>query len=41
MRYINNNYFIENVSLQRLAKKFSTPFYCYSYEKIKKKYPKL
>ena len=36
MRYINNNYFIENVSLQRLAKKFSTPFYCYSYEKIKK-----
>ncbi len=36
MRYINNNYFIEKVSLQRLAKKFSTPFYCYSYEKIKK-----
>ena len=36
MRYINNNYFIENVSLQKLAKKFSTPFYCYSYEKIKK-----
>ena len=36
MRYINNNYFIEKVSLQKLAKKFSTPFYCYSYEKIKK-----
>ena len=35
MRYKNNNYFIENISLDKLAKKYSTPLYCYSYNKLK------
>ena len=35
MKYIKNTYYIENISLNRLAKKFSTPFYCYSYNKLK------
>ncbi len=35
MRYINNTYFIENISLDKLAKKYSTPLYCYSYNKLK------
>ena len=26
MKYIKNTYYIENISLNRLAKKFSTPF---------------
>ena len=36
MKYIKNNFFVENVNLQKLAKKFDTPFYCYSYKKLKK-----
>ncbi len=36
MRYINNNFFVEKVSSKSLAKKFGTPLYCYSYEKLKK-----
>ena len=28
MRYKNNNYFIENISLDKLAIKYSTPLYC-------------
>ena len=35
MRYKNNNYFIENISLNKLAIKYSTPLYCYSYNKLK------
>ena len=35
MRYKNNNYFIENISLDKLAIKYSTPLYCYSYNKLK------
>ncbi len=35
MRYKNNNYFIENISIDKLAKKYSTPLYCYSYNKLK------
>ena len=35
MKYIKNTYHIENISLNRLSKKFSTPFYCYSYNKLK------
>ena len=35
MRYKNNNYFIENISLNKLAIKHSTPLYCYSYNKLK------
>ncbi len=36
MKYINNNFFVEKVSSKRLTKKFGTPLYCYSYEKLKK-----
>ena len=35
MRYKNNNYFIENISLDKLAIKYSTPLYCYSYNRLK------
>ena len=35
MRYKNNKYFIENISLDKLAIKYSTPLYCYSYNKLK------
>ena len=36
MKYIKNNLFVENVNLQKLAKKFDTPLYCYSYNRLKK-----
>ena len=36
MKYIKSNFHIEDVNLQKLAKKFDTPLYCYSYEKLKK-----
>ena len=36
MKYFKNNFFVENVNLQNLAKKFDTPLYCYSYERLKK-----
>ena len=36
MKYINNSFSIDNVNLEKLAKKFGTPLYCYSYSKIKK-----
>ena len=36
MKYIKNNFYVEKVNLQKLAKKFDTPLYCYSYEKLKK-----
>ena len=35
MNYRNNNLYIENVSVQKIVKKFGTPSYCYSLEKIK------
>ena len=35
MRYKNNTYFVENISIDRLARKYSTPLYCYSYSKLK------
>ena len=35
MRYKNNNYFIENISLNKLAIKHSTTLYCYSYNKLR------
>ena len=35
MRYINKRLTVENVSFQKIAKKFGTPFYCYSYLKLK------
>ena len=36
MKYIKNNYFVEKINLQKLTKKFDTPLYCYSYNKLKK-----
>ncbi len=36
MKYINKSFFIEKVSAIKLAKKFHTPLYCYSYEKLKR-----
>ena len=35
MNYRNNNLYIENVSVQKIIKKFGTPSYCYSLNKIK------
>ena len=38
IRYKNNNLFVENVSVRRLALKFSTPFYLYSESNIIENY---
>ena len=35
MKYINKNFFIEKVKAKNLAKKFGTPIYCYSYNRLK------
>ena len=35
MKYRNKDFFIEGLKAKFLAKKFSTPLYCYSYNKIK------
>ena len=35
MKYIKKKFFIENIDLIKLAKKYDTPLYCYSYKKIK------
>ena len=35
MKYINRKLSFENVSIQYIAKKYGTPTYCYSYNKIK------
>ncbi len=35
MKYVNKRLTVEKVSFQRIAKKFGTPFYCYSYSKLK------
>ena len=35
MRYIKKNFLIEKIKVKYLAKKFNTPIYCYSYEKLK------
>ena len=34
MKYINKKLFIENISLENIAKKHGTPSYCYSYKKL-------
>ena len=36
MKYINKKLTIEKVSVQNIAKKYSTPTYCYSYNQLKK-----
>ena len=35
MNYKKNSLYIENISIQRIAKKFGTPTYCYSLNKLK------
>ncbi len=35
MRYVNRKLTIEKISLQKIASKFGTPFYSYSYSKLK------
>ena len=35
MNYKKNSFYIENVSIQKIAKKFGTPNYCYSLNKLK------
>ena len=34
MKYINKKLTIENISFQKIANKFETPCYCYSYSKL-------
>ena len=34
MKYINNTYTVEKCSLNKVIKKFDTPFFCYSEKKI-------
>ena len=36
MKYKEKNFFIENIKVSTLAKKYHTPIYCYSYDKLKK-----
>ena len=36
MRYINNKFTIERISVENIAKKVGTPFYCYSHNQLKK-----
>ncbi len=36
MKYINQKLTIEKISIQKIAKKFGTPFYSYSYSQLKK-----
>ncbi len=34
MKYIKNNFFVENINSQKLAERFGTPLYCYSQKKL-------
>ena len=36
MKYFNKILEIENLSIEKIAKKFKTPTYCYSYNQLKK-----
>ncbi len=36
MKYKKKNFYVENISTEKLSKKFKTPLYCYSYLKLKK-----
>ena len=35
MKYVNKNFFVEDIRASYLAKKFGTPLYCYSLKKLK------
>ena len=34
MRYLNKKLTIEGINIQNIAKKYSTPAYCYSFKKL-------
>ena len=34
MKYVNKNFFVEDIKASYLAKKFGTPLYCYSLNKL-------
>ena len=38
IRLRKNSLWIENISALRLAKKYKTPFYCYSFKQLKENY---
>ncbi len=40
LKFKKNNLFIENISIKKLVKKFSTPFYCYSSNAIIQRFKK-
>ena len=35
MKYLDKKLTVEKVNFQQIAKKFGTPYYCYSYSKLK------
>ena len=35
MKYINKKLSIEKITVEKIAKKYGTPAYCYSYSKLK------
>ena len=35
MKYVNKKLKIEKINLQKIASKYGTPSYCYSYAKLK------
>ena len=35
MNYKKNFFYVENISAEKLSKKFKTPLYCYSYLRLK------
>ncbi len=35
LNYKNNKFFVDNLSIKKISKKFQTPFYCYSLSQIK------
>ena len=41
MKYINKNLAIEKVNVQKIAKKFGTPTYCYSHKQLTENIKKL
>ena len=41
MKYINKNLTIEKVNVQKIAKKFGTPTYCYSHKQLTENIKKL
>ena len=41
MKYINKTLTIEKINLQKIANKFGTPFYSYSYSKLEENIKKM